>query len=215
VIILINNGTGTEKIIDVKKFVLPKGSEFVISVFLVIILGELIGSILCGNKSGYIFSLAGKLFDGYLNLISGGNFFHIFINTFIVLLFFYLFEFLSCSGIFGFITVYILALLSGLLHGSFAGYIYSCYQLQGITLNALLIVPFLLFNYLLFFNFSSESFAYSRDFFNLVFRNQFPESFSAGFRRMTLRMLLTVGASLLLSLVFAAFSSLLIKYFTF
>ena len=122
--------------------------RFSISVFLVVLFSNLLGSLLVGSKSAFFFNMADKLFSSFYNLISSGNFFRVFLCSFFILAAFYLFEYFLSNGVFGFIFIYLFAFGIGLLHGLAAGFAYNNFGLQGITINVILIVPFFIFNYL-------------------------------------------------------------------
>ncbi|MBO5322149.1 MAG: stage II sporulation protein M [Clostridia bacterium] len=167
------------------------------------------------DKSGYLFERLNTLSVNYISLRQGKDFFKIFSNSFLNNAVFLTVIFILGSSINGITLVPLVIGVKGYITGYLIAFIYSTYELKGIALSTLIVIPPAVISIIFLFIFSKFAIGFSLQVICLTLPNTSSKNLSLHFKQYLKQLLITF-----IPIIFAAvfdgwLSTKLISHFEF
>ena len=186
----------------------------IILLTLLFILGIVLATVSV-NKSGYLFDRLDSLSKNYISLRQGKDFLKIFFNSFVNNAVFLIVIFILGSSVNGVTLVPIVVGIKGYLLGYLIASIYSVYELKGIALSALIVIPPAVFSMIFVFIFSKYAMGFSLRIIGITMPNANGKNLNLHFKQY-IKQLFIMFIPIFLSAVFDGWLSIkLISHFKF
>lgn len=176
-----------------------------------------LGGISCGtlikDESSILSNFSSFYFKAFLNSRITGKFLNIFFDSFLLSFLFLILNFLFGTSVVGPVTIPIITFLRGELFGILAGGIYAQYELEGITFNAIILIPSTIISVISLLIAARDSMYFSLEIIDITLPQSKPKNLSFIFSKFCKKFLLLIIPILFSSLLEAWLSVKLISVF--
>ena len=118
-----------------------KNNKILVLLCICFSLGIIIGTVVYSFESDAVIKMASNRFERFTDIRINGTFGSVFISSLFSLLLFLIAVYISGTSMLGIVLVPLIVFFRGFYDGSLSAFLYSEFQLKGIALNAVLIIP--------------------------------------------------------------------------
>ncbi len=185
---------------------------FLITVFLLLVIGIFIGVFTC-ERFKALSQYANSFIADFIAERSGADFSRILIGSFLesfALLFMF---FLLGASLFGVVTVPSLILVKGILLGGTTSYLYSTFGVKGVAFNAVILIPSTILILIVLLISARESMIFSIKLSSLTLAKTLPFNLSQDFKNYGIKYLVLAAFCFLGAVIDALVSTGLLRHF--
>lgn len=157
----------------------------------VFLIGVILGCLLVGRLDSVLGDVTDR-FNSFFNIRNNDGFLSILKNSALSVLPYYIFIFLCGTSVIGCVITPIILLVYGFSYGSFAGYLYFTYKLDGIMFNVLVLIPSVLICVVGMLLLTREAFSFSKLLSGICIKSNKPVNIYSNFKHYSIKSLIFI-----------------------